>query len=79
MNKQEIENRVIEAIQDISGIETVMLHHEFVKDLGMDSLDLVEAIMKIESAFAIAIPDNDVENINTVEQLINYVHEQKEV
>jgi acyl carrier protein len=77
--KQEVENRVIEIIRNISMIETVMPHHEFVQDLGMDSLDLTEAIMQIESAFAIAIPDNDVENIKTVEQLTDYVYEQKKI
>lgn len=79
MKKQEIEKRVIEIIQNIIMADTVMPHHEFVKDLGMDSLDLADAIMKIESAFCIAIPDNDVENVNTVEQLVNYVYEQKQI
>ena len=78
MKKEEIENRIVEIIQNIIMADTVMPRHEFVKDLGMDSLDLADAIMKIESAFCIVIPDNDVENISKVEQLVNYVYEQKE-
>ena len=44
------------------------------KDLGADSLDLVEIIMSFEEAFGIEIKDEDAESIKTVEQAINLIH-----
>jgi len=46
---------------------------KFVDDLGADSLDLVELIMAIEEEFDIDIPDDDAENIRTVDDATNYI------
>ena len=43
-------------------------------DLGADSLDLVEIVMKIEEEFGIEINDEAVEKLQNVQDLINYVH-----
>ena len=50
----------------------------FVDDLGADSLDLVELIMSMEEEFSnpsqkIEIPDNDAENILTVQDAVDYI------
>jgi len=42
-------------------------------DLGMDSLDQVEAILEVEKHFDISIPDTDAEEIMTVRQLIDQI------
>ena len=42
-------------------------------DLGMDSLDLVELIMAVEEEYDIQIPDEDLKNIVTVENLVDYI------
>ncbi|MFN3197572.1 MAG: acyl carrier protein [Bradymonadia bacterium] len=47
----------------------------FVDDLGADSLDIVELVMAMEDAFDIEIPDEEAENIRTVQDAINYVQE----
>ena len=44
-------------------------------DLGADSLDLVEIIMKIEEEFGIEINDEVVEKLQNVQDLINYIHD----
>jgi acyl carrier protein len=44
-------------------------------DLGADSLDAVEIIMCVEKDFDIDIADEDVENLMTVSELYNYIHE----
>ena len=49
-----------------------------VSDLGADSLDSVEIIMDIETAFNIEITDKAAEKLKTVQDLIDYV-EQAEV
>ena len=45
----------------------------FIKDLAMDSLDLVDLLMEMEKEFAIDIPDEEIEKITTVGSLIRYV------
>ena len=42
------------------------------EDLGADSLDLVEIIMAVEEEFAIDIPDEHAEKLQTVQQLADY-------
>jgi acyl carrier protein len=46
----------------------------FIKDLGADSVELVELVMDIEYRFGIAIPDHDVEKLTTVGSLIDYMN-----
>jgi acyl carrier protein len=45
------------------------------QDLGADSLDMVDIIMKIEEEFGIEINDEDAEKLHNVQDVINYVHE----
>ena len=42
-------------------------------DLGADSLDVVDLLMSIEDEFEIEIPDDEIENIRTVGDLVNYI------
>jgi acyl carrier protein len=44
-----------------------------VHDLGADSLDAVALVMAIEDRFDVDMPDEDVEPLRTVGQLIEYV------
>lgn len=45
----------------------------FIDDLGADSLDVVEIVMAMEEAFDLEIPDEDVENITIVQDVIDYI------
>lgn len=42
-------------------------------DLGADSLDVVDLLMSIEDEFELEIPDEEIENIRTVGDLVNYI------
>lgn len=42
-------------------------------DLGADSLDVVDLLMSIEDEFETEIPDEEVENIHTVGDLVSYI------
>lgn len=42
-------------------------------DLGADSLDVVDLLMSIEDEFDVEVPDEEIENIKTVGQLVSYV------
>ncbi len=46
---------------------------KLVDDLGADSLDLLELVMEIEDGFDLIIPDEDVEDISTVKEVIVYI------
>ncbi len=45
----------------------------FIKDLGADSLDLVELVMGLEEEFGVEIPDEDAEKIATVGDAVKYI------
>ena len=45
----------------------------FVDDLGADSLDTVELVMRFEEEFSIEIPDEDAEKIQSVRDAIDYI------
>jgi len=44
-----------------------------VEDLEADSLDVVDLLMSIEDEFEIEVPDEEIENIKTVDQLVKYI------
>jgi len=53
----------------------------FVEDLEADSLDLIELITAIEEEFStpqrrLEIPDEDAENIKTIQDAVDYLHDQ---
>ena len=43
------------------------------KDLGADSLDVVELLMAIEEAFGVSVPDDDVPGLKTVKDIADYI------
>jgi acyl carrier protein len=45
----------------------------FVEQLGADSLDIVEMVMALETAFEIEIPDEDAEKITNVQEAVDYL------
>ncbi|MCB0491952.1 MAG: acyl carrier protein [Cyclobacteriaceae bacterium] len=45
----------------------------FVKDLGIDSLDYAELVMDFEQTFDIKIPDDDAEKMQTISQAVKYI------
>ena len=53
--------------------DEVVPEASFIDDLGADSLDLVELVMHMEEEFDVEIPDEQAENIRTVQDAINYV------
>ena len=53
--------------------EQVTMDASFKKYLNIDSLDLFEMVMTLEEEFDVEIPSEDLENIDTVGDLINYI------
>lgn len=53
--------------------DKVTLEASIVDDLGADSLDVVDLIMSLEEEFDVEIPDEDVEGMKTVGDIVKYV------
>ncbi|NMB44175.1 MAG: acyl carrier protein [Clostridiales bacterium] len=62
-------------IADQLGVEEseITLESSFNKDLGADSLDLFEMVMEFEDEFDIEIPTEDLESMDTVGDIVNYL------
>ncbi|MFO0584546.1 MAG: acyl carrier protein [Anaeromyxobacter sp.] len=70
-----IEQKVKNIIADQLGVgeDEIKPTSSFIEDLGADSLDIVELVMAMEEEFEVEIPDEEAENIKTVQDAINYV------
>lgn len=70
-----IENRVKKIVCEQLGVKGDEMTNasSFVEDLGADSLDTVELVMALEEEFETEIPDEEAENITTVQEAIDYV------
>ena len=55
--------------------DAVTLATRIGEDLGADSLDAVDMLMSLEDEFDVEIPDEEIENIRTVGDLVNYIEE----
>lgn len=53
--------------------DEITMDTNFRDDLGADSLDLFELVMALEEEYDVEIPSEDLTNINTVEDVINYL------
>lgn len=70
-----IEERVKKIVIEQLGVneDQVVTSASFVDDLGADSLDTVELVMALEEEFETEIPDEEAENITTVQLAIDYI------
>ncbi|MBR2042682.1 MAG: acyl carrier protein [Oscillospiraceae bacterium] len=53
--------------------EEVTLDTNIIDDLGADSLDLVDFVMSLEDEFDQEIPDEDIESIRTIGDIVSYI------
>lgn len=53
--------------------DSITLETKLEEDLGADSLDSIDLIMSIEDEFEIEVPDDVVENIKAVADIVNYI------
>jgi acyl carrier protein len=70
-----IDERVIKMVAEQLGVkeEDVKPDSSFVEDLGADSLDTVELIMALEEEFDTEIPDEEAEQLASVQNAIDYI------
>ena len=55
--------------------ETITADTSFKDDLGADSLDLFELVMALEDEYSVEIPAEDLQNLLTVGDVMNYLKE----
>ena len=53
--------------------EKVTMEANIMEDLEADSLDVVDLVMSLEEEFDIEIPDEEVENIKEVGDIVKYI------
>lgn len=73
MNKAEIEIGILKILKERYSVAESTDKDSQIEDLGMDSLDIIEAIMYFESEFKVSIPDEDAEKIKTINDLVDFI------
>jgi acyl carrier protein len=76
-NPQEIEQKVIEVLAEKSCVaaEKIKMQSSLVDDLGMDSLDAMEAVFQFEEQYGIEINDEKMRQLRKVKDVIDYINE----
>ena len=74
---QDIQKKVTKILTEKLGIaeSEITPDANFVKDLGIDSLDYAEIVMEFEQTFDIRIPDDDAEKMQTFGQAVKYIQD----
>ena len=64
-----------EIVEEVAGIpaSSVLMEKSFTDDLDVDSLCMVEVVVAAEEKFGCKIPDDDVKNLVTVGDAVNYI------
>ena len=75
MSSEEVLEKVKGIIVEQLGVAdtAVTLEASFIDDLGADSLDIVELVMALEEEYDVEIPSDDLAELNTVGDVINYL------
>lgn len=73
----DIQQKVVDIIVNELGVDAskVTPNASFTKDLGADSLDLVELVMAFEEEFGMEIPDEEAEKLETVRDAVDYIEQ----
>lgn len=70
-------DKVKDIIVDQLGVDEdkVTMKASIAEDLGADSLDVVDLVMSLEEEFDMEIPDEAVEDIKTVGDVVKYIED----
>jgi acyl carrier protein len=75
MTDQEITAGLGEIIEEIAGVpaDEVTPSKSFVDDLDIDSLSMVEIAVSAQDKFGVEIPDHQLKDLMTVQDVVNYI------
>ncbi len=70
-----MEKLVIDTIMEVTELpkEKISLNSNLLTDLELDSIDIVSLIAAFEEKLSIEIPDKDIKNFQTVQDIVNYL------
>lgn len=72
MNTEEKVKRIVTEVLGIN-LEDVRADSHLITDLGADSIDLIEMAMSLEENFGIRVDDDDLDNIHTFGEVVQFV------
>ena len=74
-SKEEILTGLAEIVNEETGLETeaVQLDKSFTEDLDIDSISMMTIVVNAEEKFDVTIPDEEVKNLKTVEDAVNFI------
>jgi acyl carrier protein len=74
-NDTEILDGLADIVRQTTGDQSqvVNLEQKFEDDLEIDSLSMVDISVQVEERFGVSIPDDDLPNLKTVQDAVNYV------
>jgi acyl carrier protein len=72
---EDILDGLAEIVEEVAGVakDEVSLEKSFVDDLDIDSLSMVEIAVQAEDRFGVKIPDDELANLKTVGDAVDYV------
>lgn len=75
----ELQDQVIKLVAETTKVDpmTIKLQSNFIEDLHLDSLDMVELMMKMEDEFGLEIPEKDAEKLKTINDVISFLQTKK--
>ncbi|HEV3380473.1 MAG TPA: acyl carrier protein [Trebonia sp.] len=75
MTDQEILAGIAEIIDEVAGVpaDEVTAEKNFVEDLDIDSLSMVEIAVAAQDKFGVEIPDEQLKDLKTVQDVMNFV------
>jgi len=73
----DVESKLKEIVAEQLGVEqaSITADASFATDLGADSLDVVEMVMKIEEEFGVELPDERAEEVQNLSDAVRVVNE----
>ena len=79
MSNEDILSGLAEIVEEIAGVEAAEVTPEksFVDDLDIDSLSMVEIAVQAEDKFGVKIPDDQLAELKTVSDAVNYIANNK--
>jgi acyl carrier protein len=80
IHMDDIESRVVELVAEVLvdvNKENIQLSSKIVDDLGAESLDIYDMIALLEDEFGMEITDEQVEKIQTVQDVADFIRQQK--
>ena len=72
---EQLSTEIVEMVADHMGItNAINLNDRLDRDIGADSIDIVELIMFVERQYGVELPEHETGKIKTVRDIVNHVY-----